>query len=89
MARFLLGLAAVAVAAPLLAAPAYAGPDCSKITASLPMWQIAKGFEEAGGKIRQMKVSDGCYEIYGTNGAEKLEIYYDPSSGAELEREVD
>lgn len=53
------------------------------------MWEVARGFEEAGGKIREMKVSDGCYEIYGTNGQQKLEIYYDPSSGAELEREAD
>jgi hypothetical protein len=36
-----------------------------------------------------MKVSDGCYEIYGTKGEQKLEIYYDPSTGAELERETD
>jgi hypothetical protein len=73
----------------LLAAPAFAGPDCSNISISTPMWQVAKHFEDAGGRIREMKVSDGCYEIYGTNGDEKLEIYYDPSSGAELERETD
>ena len=36
-----------------------------------------------------MKLSDGCYEIYGANGQQKLEIYYDPASGAELEREAD
>lgn len=77
--------------APLLAlaTPAFAGPDCSNIAASMPMWQVAKHFEDAGGRIRQMKVSDGCYEIYGTSGNEKLEIYYDPSTGAELERESD
>jgi hypothetical protein len=51
------------------------------------MWQVAKGFEEAGGIIREMKITDGCYEIYGTNGAEKLEVFYDPNSGAELQRE--
>ena len=84
MLRLALGLAAAT-----LAAPAFAGPDCSKMPATLPMWQVAKSFEEAGGKIREMKVSDGFYEIYGTNGDEKLEIYYDPSNGAELERETD
>jgi len=73
----------------MLAVPAFAGPDCSTTAASLPMWQVAKHFEDAGGHIREMKMSDGCYEIYGTSGDEKLEIYYDPSSGAELEREVD
>jgi hypothetical protein len=71
----------------LLSAPAFADPDCSKTPASMPMWQVAKGFEEAGGIIREMKITDGCYEIYGTNGAEKLEVFYDPNSGAELQRE--
>lgn len=70
-----------------LAAPAFADPSCKGTEATMPMWQVAKGFEEAGGKIREMKVSDGCYEIYGTNGKAKLEIYYDPASGAELQKE--
>lgn len=73
----------------LLAAPAFAGPDCSNTPASMPMWQVAKQFEDGGGSIREMKVSDGCYEVYGTNGDEKLEIYFDPSTGAELERVAD
>lgn len=80
---------AFAVGAVLLAAPAFAGPDCSAMKPTMPMWQIAKTFEEAGGTIRQMKVSDGCYEIYGTHGDQKLEIYYNPSTGAELERATD
>jgi hypothetical protein len=79
-----LGLCALA-----FAAPAFADPSCKSADATVPMWQIAKGFEEAGGKIREMKVSDGCYEIYGTNGKTKLEIYYDPATGAELQRESD
>jgi hypothetical protein len=82
-------LIAFALGAVLFAAPALAGPDCSAMKSTVPMWQIAKTFEEAGGTIRQMKVSDGCYEIYGINGDQKLEIYYDPSTGAELERETD
>lgn len=75
-----------------LAAPAFAGPDCTKGTgAPKPMWQIAQSFEEAGGQIVQMKVSDGCYEIYGTekDGAVKVEAYYDPRTGTLLEREED
>jgi hypothetical protein len=85
MRHLVLGLAPLM----LLAAPAFAGPDCSKTPASMPMWQVAKGFEEAGGRIKEMKVSDGCYEIYGTAGDKKVEIYFDPSTGAELEREAD
>jgi hypothetical protein len=79
---------AFALGALLVAAPAFAGPDCTGREPRMPMWQIAKTFEDAGGQIREMKVSDGCYEIYGTQGAQRLEIYYDPTTGAELEREV-
>jgi hypothetical protein len=70
----------------LLAAPAFAGPDCEGATASTPMWQVAKSFEEAGGAIREMKVEDGCDEIKGLHGDKKFEIYFDPTSGVELER---
>ena len=80
---------ALSLCAFALAAPAFADPSCKGSGTSMPMWQVAKGFEEAGGKIREMKVSDGCYEIYGTNGETKLEIYYDPANGAELQRESD
>lgn len=69
------------------AAPAFAGPDCSGIAATMPMWQIAQAFENADGKIATMKVSDGCYEIYGSQAGVEVEIYFDPSTGAELERE--
>lgn len=73
----------------LAAIPAAAGPNCSRSETSLPMWQIAKNFEDQGGVIRQMKVSDGCYEIYGTEGENRVEIYFDPANGDVLEREVE
>lgn len=80
---------ALGITALILAAPAFAGPNCKATDATMPMWHVAKGFEDAGGKIHEMKVSDGCYEIYGVNGRTKLEIYYDPATGAELQRESD
>ena len=81
-------LVAGAAALAALAGPALAGPDCrAGAEPVLPMWKIAQGFEEANGTIMQMKVSDGCYEIYGRQGDRKVEIYYDPRSGAELERD--
>jgi hypothetical protein len=81
-------LVAGAAALAALAGPAFAGPDCLAGAGPLmPMWKIAQGFEEANGTIQQMKVSDGCYEIYGRQGERKVEIYYDPRSGAELERD--
>jgi hypothetical protein len=49
----------------------------------------AKSLEDADGSMREMQVSDVCYEIYGKNGAARLEIYYDPMPGAELQPESD
>lgn len=71
---------------PFLAAPSFAAPSCASDGAAAPMWQVAKTFEDGGGQIRELKVSDGCYEIYGTEGDKKVEIYFDPKTGAELDR---
>jgi hypothetical protein len=71
----------------LLAGPAFAGPDCENMAATTPMWQVARAFEEAGGTIRDMKVEDGCYEIKGDQGGKRVEVYFSPSTGAEIERE--
>jgi hypothetical protein len=71
----------------LLGGAAWAGPSCDTGGSLKPMWEIAKSFEETGGTIQTLKTSDGCYEIYGRQGDEKVEIYYDPRTGAELERE--
>lgn len=80
---------AIAFPVVLVAGAASADPDCSKMAATSPMWQIAKTFEEQGGKIREMKVSDGCYEIYGSQNDKKVEIYFSPTDGSELQREED
>lgn len=85
----MLRILTLAIPAVLLAGAASADPDCSKMTASLPMWQVAKTFEEQGGQIREMKVSDGCYEIYGKQNEKKVEIYFNPTDGTELQREED
>ena len=46
-----------------------------------------KAFEEEGGKVLAFKInSGGCYEVYGTLGDAKMEVFYDPNTGAELER---
>lgn len=44
--------------------------------------------EKQGYTIKTFKVSKGqCYEIYGFDAAgHKVEIYFDPATGAELER---
>lgn len=78
-------IAAVPIA--LLAVPALAEPTCQAKGQPMPMWQVAKGFEDAGGTIRQMKTTNGCYEIYGFQQEKRVEAFFDPSTGVEIERE--
>lgn len=73
-----------------LAAPAFAEPDCSSAGDAMPFWEVIKSFEDAGGTVQVAKVTgDKCYEIYGRQNDAKVEIYFDPATGAELERETD
>lgn len=81
-------LPALALAA--VAAPAFAEPDCSASAAPKPLWEIVKSFEDQGGVVAVAKITgEKCYEIYGRQDSKKVEIYYDPDTGAELEREED
>lgn len=73
----------------LLTSPtlALAGPTCSGDAPKLPMWQIAQSYEQSGHTIKLMKVTKGgCYEIYGYENGDKVEIYFDPRSGSVLEK---
>lgn len=84
MPRILIPLVALALAP----CTAFAGPTCTGEAELMPMWQVAKSFEESGGKIKLMKeTKDGCFEIYGIEKDDtKVEIYFDPRTGKELER---
>ncbi len=75
----------------VLAMPALAEPDCRAAKDAKPMWEVVKSFEEGESAIVDIaKVTgDKCYEIYGHAGTKKLEIYYDPATGAVLDREED
>lgn len=79
----------IALAATLGATAAFAGPACNVPEAK---WMKEADFkakvEGQGYKIKTFKVSKGkCYEIYGFDkDGKKVEIYFDPSTGAELER---
>lgn len=77
--------------APLLIAlssAAFAGPTCN---VPQDKWMkeadFKKGLETQGYQIKTFKVSKGkCYEIYGLDKAgKKVEIYFDPATGAVLE----
>ena len=78
-----------ALATTLFAGAAVAGPTCN-----VPQEKWMKeadfkaGLEKQGYQIRTFKVSKGkCYEIYGFDkDGKKVEIYFDPATGAELER---
>lgn len=70
-----------------LAAPAFAGPDCGGMAADTPMWRVAKSFEDAGGVIRDMKLEDGCYEIKGEHAGARVEVYFNPTTGEEMQRD--
>lgn len=70
-----------------LASAAFAGPDCSEMTHDIPMWEVVKAFEEADGIVKLAKVTTGnCFEIYGVVDGQKYEIYYNPTTGVEIER---
>ncbi len=74
------------------AGSAFAGPKCD---VPQERWMKENEFramvEKQGLKIQKFKVSSGqCYEIYGRDAAgKKVEIYYDPATGAELQRKAD
>ena len=68
---------------------AFAGPSCN---VPKEKWIKEADFkasvEKQGYTIKTFKVSSGqCYEIYGTDKTgKKVEIYFDPATGAELQR---
>lgn len=73
----------------LFAGTAVAGPTCN---VPPEKWMKEADFkaqlEKQGYQIKTFKVSKGkCYEIYGHDkDGKKVEIYFDPATGAELER---
>ncbi|MDZ4134811.1 MAG: PepSY domain-containing protein [Paracoccaceae bacterium] len=69
------------------AAPVLAEPSCTPGEAVKPVWESMKAFEETGGVVKSFKINDGaCYEIYGTVDGKNYEVFFDPNTGAELER---
>jgi hypothetical protein len=82
-----LKIAAIVLA--LTGSAAFAGPTCN---VPQDKWLKEADFkaqlEKQGYQIKTFKVSKGqCYEIYGFDKAgKKVEIYFDPATGAELER---
>ncbi|MDG1282864.1 MAG: PepSY domain-containing protein [Pseudorhodobacter sp.] len=71
----------------LAAAPAFAEPSCNPGTDLKPVWESIKTFEDQGGEVMSFKINDGgCYEIYGKVDGTKMEVFFDPNTGEELDR---
>jgi hypothetical protein len=78
---------ALAAAALVVAAPAFAEPSCEATETPTPVWQAIQSFEESGGVVISFKINDGnCYEIYGKADDTNMEVFFDPATGEELER---
>lgn len=68
-----------------------AGPALAESSCQVPEaeWQtqaaLQQKLEGEGWTIRQIKIDEGCYEVYGTNAqGERVEAYFDPKSLALL-----
>ena len=79
----------ILVAASAFSSAVLAGPSCD---VPKEKWMKEADFkakvEAEGYKIKTFKVTkDNCYEIYGFDqDGKKVEIYFNPETGAELER---
>ncbi len=86
--RALLGLACMA----LVAGCGSGGPQCTDAPQSgwmseAAMKRLIDGF---GYRVNEFKVSGSCYEIYGWDRqGRKVEVYFNPVSGAVVKSEVD
>lgn len=73
----------------LATSAAFASPSCNT---PREQWMKESDFkarlEQQGYQIKTFKVTKGnCYEIYGQDKTgRRVEIYFDPTTGAELER---
>ncbi len=81
----------------LFSSVALAGADCPKYPQEEWMNVLdlqKKIVNEYGFIIKQFKIDDECYEIYGWERGEdgklrKIEVYFDARSGAIVEKELD
>jgi hypothetical protein len=78
--KSLIAVAALALA--LVAGSAQASDKCAVPQAEWqPREALQQKLEGEGWKVKKIKVDDGCYEVYGTDGAGKrMEAYFDPKT---------
>ena len=74
-----------------LAAPAFAGPQCTTEPKGKWMTEAAMKaqIEKDGYRIKTFQVSGSCYEIYGFDKeGKKVEIYFNPVDGAVVKKKL-
>lgn len=77
----------LAAAFAAIAVPAFAEPACQPTETAKPIWESIKSFEDQGGTVIAFKINDGgCYEVYGKLDGTNMEVFFDPATGAEIER---
>lgn len=55
-----------------------------------PEQALRQKLENEGWKINRIKIDDGCYEVYGTDGkGQRAETYFDPKTLDPVETESD
>ena len=81
MSKLLLSTAAVL----MLAAPAFAEDMKCNVpdqTTWMSQEDLTTMYVEQGYEVKNIKIDEGCYEIYGINDkGERVEIYVDPVTG--------
>jgi len=82
-------LIVAAAATVLVSTSAFASPKCQGEQPRMDQAQVKQMFQKKGYEIRKFKVSSGgCYEIYGIQDGKKVEVYIDPWTAAELQKET-
>lgn len=74
----------VASALVLFALPAMADERCDVPKANWrPQEELQSELTAKGWSIRNVKVEDGCYEVYGTDkDGNRMEVFFDPATFA-------
>ena len=75
---------ATAVTAAFAVSPALASDKCNVPQAEWqPKEALQQKLEGEGWKVKKLKVDDGCYEVYVTDGqGKRMEVYFDPKTFA-------
>jgi hypothetical protein len=79
-------------AAPFVASAAHASPSCGNAPQSswLSLADVEAKATAMGYKVRQVKIEDGCYEIYALDkDGKRVEAYLNPVTAEVVETKID